>query len=236
MKSNPRICVVGSAMFDQVIRSPRLPSPGETAIGTRYETGFGGKGANQAVMAARLGLDVTLVAKLGRDAIGQATLAQLGVEGIRPDFIFWDEQVASGVASIWVEESTGQNSILIAPGANQTLTFAEVRRAESAIADSAVVISQLETPMTCAAEAFRIARASGRGRTLLNPAPGSPLSAELWALTDILVPNDTEATALSGLPVGNDAEAARAARELPRRGPGTVVITLRSRGVLTVCA
>ena len=179
MNGAPHICVVGSSMNDQIARAPRLPGPGETLVGTDYQTGFGGKGSNQAVMAARLGAQVTMVVKLGRDAIGEQTAKRYADEGILTDFVFFDDQLSSGVAPIWVDEETGQNTIIIVPGANLALTPAEVRRAADSIHGAHAVVCQMEIPMECNIEAFRIARETSSAMTILNPAPSAPLPDEL---------------------------------------------------------
>jgi ribokinase len=235
----PKICVVGSAMVDQVARAPRLPAAGETVIGTGYAVGFGGKGSNQAVMAARLGAEVTMVAKLGRDDLGERTLQNYREQGIRTDFVCADEHASSGVAQIWVREGTGDNSIICVPGANLALTPADVRRAESAIAASAVVICQNEIPLECNLVAFQIAKRASVS-TIYNPAPAADIPDELLQLSDILVPNEIEASFLTGLPTGTDAGAAAAALALRNRclaggdprGVRAVIITLGSRGAL----
>lgn len=236
MNSNPPICVVGSAMFDQVTRAPRLPRPGETLFGTSYSTGFGGKGANQAVTAARLGAQVRFVAKLGGDSIGAQTLEHYRSEGISCDFVFTDPDQPSGVAPIWVEEASGQNCILVVPGANQALTPADVHKAASAIHASRIVLCQLEVPSACSLAAFRLAKQHGNVMTLLNPAPSQTISGELLEVTDILAPNESEASALSGIEVRTLEDAERAARALQRLGPATVVITLGSQGALALTA
>jgi ribokinase len=228
-------------MVDQVARAPRLPAAGETVIGTGYSVGFGGKGSNQAVMAARLGAEVTMVAKLGRDALGERTLANYREQGVRTDFVCFDEQRPSGVAQICVEEHTGDNSIVCIPGANLALTLADIRRAESAIAASAVVVCQNEISIDCNLAAFQIAKRAGVC-TIYNPAPAADIPDELLQLTDILVPNETEASLLTGLLADTDIGAARAARALQDRclaggdprGVRAVIITLGSRGALVL--
>ena len=237
----PKICAIGSAMVDQVARAPRLPAAGETVIGTGYAVGFGGKGSNQAVMAARLGAEVTIVAKLGRDELGERTMQNYRDQGIRTDFVCFDEHLTSGVAQICVDEQTGDNSIVCVPGANLALTPADVRRAESAIAAAAVVICQNEVPLECNRAAFQIAKRAGIC-TIYNPAPAADIPDELLQLTDILVPNETEASLLTGLTTSTDAGAARAARALQDRclaggdprGVRAVIITLGSRGALVL--
>lgn len=230
----PRICVVGSSMFDQITRASKIPAPGQTLPATSYQTGFGGKGSNQAVMAARLGAHVTMVVKLGRDAIGEQTRQHYAEEGIHTNFVYSDELLPSGVAPIWVNEQTGQNSILIVPGANLALTPIEVREAATAIASARVLLCQMEIPVECNLEAMRIAKQSAGVLTILNPAPSGPVPDEIIHLTDLLVPNESEATALTGLPVTNADEAERAARALQARGAQNVLITLGSEGVLAL--
>ena len=234
MNSDPRVCVVGSSMHDQITRAARLPNPGETLVGSSYVTGFGGKGSNQAVMAARLGASVTMVVKLGNDAIGKETARHYAEEQIHTEFVFFDDRLSSGVAPIWVDENTGQNSILVVPGANQALTPQEVRRATVSLQSAQVVVCQMEVPMECNLEAFRIAKEAPAVVTILNPAPSGPVSDELLRLTDLLAPNESEAATLTGLPVSNLAEAERAARALQARGARTVLITLGANGALAV--
>ena len=233
MNNRPKICVVGSAMMDQIARLPRLPKPGETLVGSTYSPGFGGKGSNQAVMAARLGGDVSMVVKLGRDGIGVDTLENYRAQNINTDFVFFDPSLSSGVAPIWVDETTGQNQIVVIPGANLALTPAEVRLADAVIAASAVVVCQNEIPLDCSLEAFRIAKRAGVV-TIFNPAPASDIPGELLSLTDILVPNETEAALLAGVPTDTDDGAAHAGQILRGRGVAAVIVTLGGRGALVM--
>lgn len=228
---NPKICVVGSSMTDQIARAPRLPGPGETLIGSDYKLGFGGKGSNQAVMAARLGGEVSIVVKLGRDVFGENTLKNYREQNIHTEFVFFDEELPSGVAPIWVDETTGQNQIIVVPGANLALTPDEVRRAAAVVAASAVVICQNEIPMECNLEAFRLAKKGG-ARTVLNPAPAGEIPDEVLQLTDILAPNETEAALLTGIATDTEEGAARAGEALRERGVASVIVTLGSRGAL----
>ncbi|MBI1258419.1 MAG: ribokinase [Chloroflexi bacterium] len=232
MTASPKICVVGSSNTDLVARTPRMPVFGETLHGHSFHIGFGGKGANQAVMAARLGGQVSMVTKLGRDTFGQDTLANYREQGIETTYVMFDDEVASGVALILVQENSGQNSIVIANGANGTITLADVRAASDAITSAQVLVCQLEIPLAASLEAFRIAKEKGSIQTIFNPAPAADLSDELLSLTDILIPNEVEAEMLVGFKVDNNDTATKAARELQQRGPQTVIITLGSRGVL----
>ncbi len=233
MTAVPRICIVGSSNTDLIARVPRLPVPGETLHGSSFATGFGGKGANQAVMAARLGAQVSVVTRLGQDSFGENTLANYRAQGIDTSHVLFDTQSASGVALIAVDENTGQNSIVIVPGANDALTPQDVRNAASVIHAAQIVICQIEIPIAASLEAFRVAK-EGNVRTIFNPAPVAAIPEELLALTDIIIPNEVEAGMLTGRTIESDDAALDAARQLQQRGPQTVVITLGSRGALVV--
>lgn len=224
--------MVGSSNIDLVARVPRLPAPGETLVGSSFHMGYGGKGANQAVMAARLGAQVTVVTKVGRDVFGEDTLKNYKEQGIDTTYVLFDEKLFSGVAPITVDEKSGQNSIVIVPGANNGLSPADARAASGAIQSADVLICQLEVPLETTLEAFRIAREKSGVLTILNPAPAAPLPNELLSLTDIIAPNETETALLTGLPVETIEQADEAARALRARGPQTVIITLGARGVL----
>lgn len=232
MSTKPRICVVGSCMIDLISRVPRLPKLGETLFGHEFHMGYGGKGANQAVMAAKLGAQVSMVTKLGRDVFGDGTLKNYQAQGIDTTHVLFDDTRFSGVAPIFVDDHA-QNFIVIVPGANSGLTPADVRAARDVILAADILICQLEIPIETTLEAFRIAK-SGSVRTILNPAPAAPLPDELLLLTDICAPNETETELLTGLPVNTLAEAEAAARKLLARGPKTVILTLGERGALVV--
>lgn len=225
-----RICVVGSSNIDLIAKVPRLPTLGETLVGHSFHLGYGGKGANQAVMAARLGAQVVMVTKIGRDVFGEGTLENYRQQGIDSAHVLFDDARFSGVAPIFVDDD-GRNVIVIVPGANMGLTPDDVRRAQDAIRSAAVLICQLEIPVESTLEALRIGRAAGI-RTILNPAPAAVLPDDLLALADYCVPNETEAELLTGLPVASIDDARAAARALLTRGPKTVVITLGERGAL----
>jgi ribokinase len=226
----PHISVVGSANVDLSFRTARLPRVGETVAGQAFHLGFGGKGANQAVMAARLGARVTLVGKVGRDVFGEQTLAHYRAEGVDTTHLAVDPDRPSGTAAIVVDDEA-RNCIIIVPGANAALAPADVRAAAAAIGSADVLLCQLEVPVETTLEAFRVARAGGV-RTVLNPAPAAPLPPELLALADLCIPNETETELLTGQAVTTPAEAEAAARALLRQGPRAVLITLGSRGVL----
>ncbi len=226
--------MVGSSNIDLIVRAPHLPAPGETLHGHSFKIGFGGKGANQAVMAARLGAHVSVVTKLGRDTFGETTLANYRDQGIDTTHVLFDEQAASGVALIEVDDRTGQNSIVIASGANDALTPEDVCGARAAITAAQVIICQIEVPLAATLEAFRIAKAAGNSLTILNPAPAAPLPSDLLALTDILIPNEVEAGMLIGGQIETNEQVVEAARALQKLGPRIVVITLGSRGALVI--
>lgn len=231
MSVDPKICVVGSSNIDLISRVPRLPKLGETIVGHSFHMGFGGKGANQAVMAARLGAQVTMVTKVGRDVFGEGTRRNYQEQGIATTYVMDDERF-SGVAPIFVDDSA-QNFIVIIPGANLGLSPADARGAASVIKSADALICQLEVPVETTLEAFRVAKAKGV-RTILNPAPAAPLPDELLRLTDLCVPNETEAEALTGQAVTTVTDAEAAAQALLKRGPRTVIITLGDRGSLLV--
>jgi ribokinase len=228
----PKICVVGSSNIDLISKVPRLPMLGETLTGHSFQIGYGGKGANQAVMAARLGAQVTMVTKVGRDVFGEGTVVNYREQGIDTQHVLFDESRFSGVAPIFVDDYA-QNFIVIVPGANLGLSPSDVRAARGAIQAADLVVCQLEVPVETTLEAFRIAKAGGR-RTVLNPAPAAPLPDELLQLTDICAPNETETELLTGLPARTAAEAEAAARALRTRGPAVVILTLGERGALVV--
>jgi ribokinase len=229
---HPRICVVGSTNVDLTFRAARLPRPGETLAGHGFHLGFGGKGANQAVMAARLGASVAMVGKVGRDVFGDGALSNFREHGIDTTYVGVDAAQPTGVAAIVVDDEA-RNCILVVPGANLALTPAEVNAAAPAIHSSGVLLCQLEVPVDTTHEALRIARQQGV-RTILNPAPAVALSDELLALADVCVPNETELELLTGRPAVTIAQVESAAHQLLGRGPGAVIVTLGDRGALLV--
>jgi ribokinase len=229
----PTICVVGACNIDLISYVPRLPSLGDTLHGTRFHMGFGGKGANQAVMAAKLGSRVTMVSKLGRDVFGRNTLENFKRRQVNTAHLHLTDQAFSGVAPICVD-SDGNNSIVIVTGANDLLTLEEIEASRQAIRQSGILICQLEVPLEISLAALRIAREEGV-TTLFNPAPARPdLPEELYTLSDIFCPNETETELLTGCPVSTLAEAEAAAQILLDRGTGTVILTLGERGSLLV--
>jgi len=177
---------------------------------------------------------VSVITKLGRDTFGEETLFNFRQQDIDTSYVMFDDTAASGVALITVDENTGQNSIVIVPGANDALTPADVREAKSAITAAEMVLCQIEIPLATTREAFRVAREAGNVRTIFNPAPAAPLPVDLLPLTDILIPNEVEIEMLVGHKVEDDSQLLEAARTLQGRGPQIIVVTLGSRGVLVV--
>jgi ribokinase len=232
MADEGRVLVVGSSNTDMIVRVQRLPLPGETVLGGEFLTAGGGKGANQAVAAARAGARVTLVARLGADGFGEQTLAALRKEGIDTRFVSRDREARSGVALILVADS-GENSIAVAAGANARLSPADVRRASRAFRRTDVMLVQLETPLPTVAAAVELA-AQARVPVILNPAPAQPLDDGLLRRVSIITPNETEAGLLTGIRVSSERSALRAAEALRRRGPGTVILTMGGRGALVL--
>jgi ribokinase len=226
----PRIVVVGSTNIDLTFQVPRLPRTGETLAGTGMHTGFGGKGANQAVMAARLGAEVHMISAVGDDGFGQQALANYRAQGVDSTHVRVAAG-ATGTAAIFVD-SEARNSIIVIDGANKALSVADVRAAKEVIESAQVVVAQLETPIDAAVEAFRLARAAGV-RTILNPAPAFNAD-PLLALTDLCVPNETELQTLTGQRLNSIAKMKTAARALLERGPEAVIVTLGKRGALVV--
>lgn len=228
----PDITVVGSINMDLVVRVAHLPQPGETILGREYHAIPGGKGANQAVAAARLGAGVRLVGRVGKDAFGELLRSNLQREGIDVAAVEMDPATSSGNAMIALDDS-GRNTIVVVPGANFSLTPGQVARALAKIPRLDVLVVQLEIPLECALEAARLA--CGRGaRVVLNPAPAQPLPVEIYPFLDVLVPNESEAGLLTGLPVDTVEQAEAAARRLLQVGARSVILTLGGRGALLV--
>ncbi|MEN6458154.1 MAG: ribokinase [Thermoguttaceae bacterium] len=230
----PRIVVVGSVNVDMVVKGRRLPGPGETVTGGQFVMAAGGKGANQAVAAARLGAQVTLVARVGADVFGDQSLENFRRENIATDFILRDSRRATGVALILVDEA-GENSISVAAGANAALTPADVDMAAAAIRQADVLMLQLEIPMDTVCHAARIA-AEAAVPVILDPAPAVPLPESLWKNVAYVTPNETEAELLVGIRVRDEATAREAAARLTAHGAQHAMITLGARGALVADA
>ncbi len=227
-RKKPRIVVVGSSNTDMIVRMPRIPRPGETVIGGDFQTAGGGKGANQAVAAARAGADVALVARVGNDPFGHQALAGFIRDGIDTRFVKVDGSAPSGVAFIIVDGG-GQNSIAVASGANARLSAADVGAASERIGAADILVLQLEVPLSSVRYATDIAAKAGV-RVLLNPAPARALDEAFFHRVSILTPNETEAEALSGVSIRTTQSIPRAAARLIAKGAGSVVITLGRAG------
>jgi len=231
----PSVCVVGSINLDMNAYVHRFPRPGETLHGGRFTTGYGGKGANQAVMVARLGGNISMVGRVGDDIFGQDMRRNLAAEGIDALFVFESAGVSSGVAVITVDDS-GQNTIIVIAGANGLVTPDDVTAAQAAIAGARVLLCQMEVPMAANLAALRLARAAGV-TTIFNSAPVSgEVPAEVYELTDIFCPNETEAELLTGIEVHTLDDARLAASIILERGARAALITLGARGCLYVSA
>lgn len=228
--SKPKIVVVGSSNTDMIIKADRIPAPGETVVGGSFATAPGGKGANQAVAAARAGGDVVFVARVGDDMLGKQAIDGYVKEGIDVSLIQKDPKLATGVALIMVD-STGDNSISVASGANFALTPEDVDRAADAIKDAKMVVFQLESPLDAIQRAAELAKASGVP-VLLDPAPapGEPLPREILECVTVVKPNETEAARLTGIEVVDEATARQAAEKLLELGVQIAIVTLGSAG------
>jgi ribokinase len=211
-----------------IVQVPRLPHSGETIIGGRFITAAGGKGANQAVGAARAGGEVTFIARVGNDLFGNQALSDLAKDGIQTDFVMRDEQQPSGVALIFVAKD-GQNNIAVAPGANARLSPVDVNRAGKAFAHADVLLTQLETPLETVIAAAGLA-VQHKLPVILNPAPAQPMPDALLRCVSILTPNEREAETLTGIRVKDDDTAAKVSDKLHAHGVATIVITLGPRG------
>lgn len=230
-EKRPRVVVVGSANTDMVVRVSQLPIPGETLLGSAFALMPGGKGANQAVAAARLGAVVTFVGCVGTDNFGDMLVLNLENEGINTQFVVRDPDAQTGVALITVDETFGENTIVVAPGANAQLSPALVDLAAAAIRSADVVLCQLEIPLGTVLTALRTAHSAGV-TTILNPAPAQALSAEMLSLVSVLTPNQTEAAQI----LGGDYDPSASALMLKHRGVENVVVTLGAHGARLVTA
>ena len=222
------LVVVGSLNMDLVVRAPRHPRPGETLIGSQFQTFPGGKGANQAVAAARLGAAVRLIGRVGQDAFGDALLQTVGQDGVDTSFISRDPQAASGVALITLDEA-GQNTIVVASGANMRVSPEDIQQAAAAFEGADLLLMQLECPLEAVEAAAELAQRRGIP-VVLNPAPARPLPASLLAKIDYLLPNQTELQALAE----GETDVSAAAARLRKNGVRNLVVTLGEEGALLV--
>jgi len=217
--------------MDLVVKSPRIPAVGETILGEDFIMTPGGKGANQAVAAAKLGAEVYFIAKLGEDVFAEQSLNNFKKEGVNTKYVIQTEEAPSGVALIIVDDA-GNNVIVVAPGANQMLSPEDVKRAESDIASSGALVAQLEIPLETVEFAARLANDFGVS-FILDPAPAQKLSPELLKMVDVLTPNETEAQILTGIEVTSNRDSARtAAKKLLEYGVKSVILTMGAKGFL----
>jgi ribokinase len=224
------IVVVGSVNMDLVVQMPKIPRPGETLLGGIFKTFPGGKGANQAVSAARLGAHVTMIGCVGNDSFGKEMRSTLANEGIDIEHVLVHPDEATGVALIQVDVQ-GQNSIAVASGANFRLTSTDVEKAMQTIGEFDVLVMPLETPLETIYTAARIASRKGV-KVLLNPAPAQVLEKDLLQLVDVLLPNEYEIALMTGMPMQSATDIHHAAERLLSLGPKNLIVTLGSQGAI----
>jgi ribokinase len=224
------VAILGVFVADTAYRAARMPRLGETILGSGFALGPGGKGSNQAVAAARLGADVTFISKIGQDPFGDMAMEIWAEAGVKTSVQRMAESY-TGAASIFLEDGSGDNAIIVCPGAAGTISVADIEAAGDVIRGASVFITQLEQPLPAAKRALEIARTAG-ATTILNPAPAAELDAEFFTLSDYFTPNETEAEDLTGIKVDTVEEARQAAQALLDKGVGGVIITLGEQGAL----
>jgi len=229
-QNRPKIVVVGSSNMDLVVKTHRIPTKGETILGGDFIMTPGGKGANQAVAATKLGAEVYFVAKLGDDIFGRQSLSNFQKVGINTDYVEQTKEAPSGVALITVDDA-GDNVIVVAPGANLKLSPDDVKKVQSTIASSGAVAAQLEVPLETVECAAQLTNDAGVP-FILDPAPAQKLSNKLLQMVDIIKPNETEAEILTGIKVTDEKSAHAAAVDLLQCGVKTVILTMGSKGYL----
>jgi ribokinase len=224
----PKIIVVGSSNTDMVIQSARIPRPGETILGGTFFMNPGGKGANQAVAATRLGGEVHFICKVGKDVFGDMALSQFAQEGMHTEFVQQDPSLATGVALINID-SHGENSITVASGANAALKISDIDQAEGIFSSGDVLLIQLETPLETVWYAIKKAHEKGL-KVILNPAPAAEIPEDVYPYIYALTPNETETELLTGVQVDSLAKAHEAAQILLNKGLQNLIITMGSQG------
>jgi ribokinase len=224
------IVILGVFVADTAYRAPRAPRMGETILGSSFKLGPGGKGSNQAVAAGKVGADVAFITRLGRDPFADMALATWKDAGVKPAVIETPESY-TGAAYIFVEETTGNNAIIVCPGAATLISPADIDAHAELIRKAGVFVTQLEQPIDAALRALQIAKAAGVA-TILNPAPAAELPAEIYPLCDYVTPNETEAEELTGVKVDSVEGARKAAEALIAKGAKAAVITLGEKGAL----
>ena len=229
MEKNSRILVVGSSNTDMTVKTRHIPKPGETVLGGDFTMGPGGKGANQAVAAARLGGDVEFICKVGHDLFGKNAIEHYKSEGLRTEGILFSDQ-PSGVALISVDES-GENCIVVASGANGDFCTADIEACRASLESCSILLLQLEIPVPAVALAAEIAHKAG-AMVVLNPAPSAALPEEIFRNVDLFIPNETELSDFSGIPVNDAGSAFKAAQAMRAKGVGKLIVTMGSKGAL----
>jgi ribokinase len=228
--TNNRVAVLGIFAADLTFRAERMPHPGETLAGSGFNLSLGGKGSNQAIAAARAGADVTFISRIGRDAFGDNALAAWARDGITPRVIR-SETEPTGAAFIFVDQASGENAIIVYAGAALLLSPDDVEAAREAIEAASVFITQLEQPIAAAKRGLEIARAAGV-TTIFIPAPYLAFDEAIYALSDYITPNETEASAMTGVAITSVDDARAAGGMLLKRGVGAALITLGAKGAL----
>ncbi|MBM4338768.1 MAG: ribokinase [Deltaproteobacteria bacterium] len=223
------ILVLGSSNVDLILKVPRFNQPGETIRADHLTTVYGGKGANQAIAAKRLGAEVALITRLGDDHYGQSYRRYLTKKGLNPKSIFLDKKVPTGIAFIELD-TKGENRIVVAPGSNSYLSIDDLRKYPPLFRKIKVFVTQLEIPFETVTMGLKMAKKYG-ALTLLNPSPSRPLSNETLSLTDFLIPNELEAQSLTGLKMRTKQDLPKMATTLLKMGVKNVVITLGSKGL-----
>ena len=227
-----KLVVIGSSNMDLVVSTEHFPLPGQTVMGKKFMTNFGGKGANQAVAASLLGGDVTFICKVGNDNYGRGMIEKFQKDGIDTQYVTVTDLAATGIAVITVD-ANGENTIVVASGANGLLTSEDIRNAEPAISQADVLLMQLETPVEPLCTAAQMAHKKGK-YVILNPAPApkEPLPSDLLRHIDLIIPNETEATSITGVEISDLQSAERAMKALKELGAKDAMITLGEKGVL----
>jgi ribokinase len=230
MSDSNSIVILGVFVADTAYRANRQPRMGETILGSSFALGPGGKGSNQSVAAAKAGGNVTFITKLGRDPFADMALATWKAAGVKPAVTQMDDNY-TGAAYIFIEETTGNNAIIVCPGAATTISAADMDARKEMIASAKVFVTQLEQPMPAAIRALEIARGGG-AVTILNPAPAAPLEDKVFGLCDYVTPNETETEALTGIKVDSADSARKAGDALLKKGAKAAIVTLGEMGAL----
>ncbi|MFD1629894.1 ribokinase [Pseudopedobacter beijingensis] len=230
--SQSRIIVIGSSNTDMVVRTEHFPQPGETVLGNEFLMNPGGKGANQAVAAARLGGNVVFICKIGDDLFGESSIKLLKEEGININHVLIDNQLPSGVALITIDKK-GENNIVVAPGANAALSVENIKDLDTLISTDTLLLMQLEIPLNTVKQVVLDAYEKG-AKIVLNPAPACELPEEIYQKLHLITPNEKEASMLTGIQVKDINSAKEAAEILIAKGVKNVVITLGAKGALAI--